>query len=229
VNVLEAARLQEGLMSLGMPVDDSWARTRPVPWTVDGTAPARATRPRPLALPDFISRLKEAGDPQTNPARVEELLASWRPSLDSLRPWIVFDPVRYARQRLYRDEALELLLLCWDRGQSTPVHDHDGQAGWITVLEGSLGVQEYERYGGPADLANLTSDEPTPPDTVPIVPVRRLTVTAGSSVAEAAAPETIHHVGANGGRALSLHLYAGPLRSFLVFSPERGTARRVRP
>ena len=25
------------------------------------------------------------------------------------------------------------------------VHDHDGQAGWFTVLEGALGVQEYDR------------------------------------------------------------------------------------
>jgi len=216
-------------MSFVMSVDDSRARPRPAPWPGSGAAPARADRPRSLALADFVSRIKETGDLKSNPARVEELLASWRPRLDSLRPWIAFDPVRYSRQRLYRDEGFELLLLSWDRGQSTPVHDHDGQAGWITVLEGSLTVQEYQRYGGPADLGDLTSDAPTPPDTVPIVPVRHLTVSAGSSVAEATAPETIHRVGARGGRALSLHLYAGPLRTFLVFDPEHGTARRIRP
>jgi len=216
-------------MSFLMPVDDSWAGTRTAPWPVRGTGPARESQPQPLALPDFISRLREAGDPQANPARVEELLARWRPSLGSLRPWIAFDPVRYARHRLYRDETCELLLLCWDRGQSTAVHDHDGQAGWITVLEGRLTIQEYERYGGPADLGDLTSEQPTPPDTVPVIPVRRLSVAAGSSVAEAAAPETIHQVAASGGRALSLHVYVGPLRSFLVFNPDRGTARRVRP
>jgi cysteine dioxygenase len=216
-------------MSFVMTADDSRARPRPAPGPGSGAAPARAPRPRPPALADFILRLKEAGEPQSNPARVEELLASWRPSLESLRPWIAFDPVRYSRQRLYRDEGFELLLLSWDHGQSTPVHDHDGQAGWITVLEGSLTVQEYQRYGGPADLGDLTSYEPTPPDTVPIVPDRRLTINGGSSIAEAAAPETIHRVAASGGRALSLHLYAGPLRTFLVFDPERGTARRVRP
>lgn len=216
-------------MNLAMPGDDSWARPGRAPWPTQPAASAGGARPRPLALGDFVSRIREAGDPQANPELVEELLATWRPSLDSLRPWIAFDPARYARQRLYRDETFELLLLCWDRGQATPVHDHDGQAGWITVLEGSLSIQEYERYGGPADLGDLTSDEPTPPDTVPLVPVRRSTVAAGSSVAEAAAPETIHRVGACGGRALSLHLYAGPLRTFLVFDPERGTARRIRP
>ncbi len=216
-------------MSFAMPVDDSWVRSGPALWPSRPAVRARGARPRPLALADFVSRIREAGDPQANPERVEELLASWRPSLDSLRPFVAFDPLRYSRQRLYRDATFEMLLLCWDRGQATPVHDHDGQHGWITVLEGSLTIEEYERYGGPADLGNLTSEEPTPPDTVPLVPARRLTVAAGSSVAEASAPETIHSVGAIGGRALSLHLYAGPLDSFLVFDPERGAARRVRP
>jgi hypothetical protein len=55
----------------------------------------------------------------------------------------------------------------------------------------------------------------------------RYVVEAGRSVAEAEGPETIHRVGPVGGRALSLHLYAGPLDSFLVFDPERGTARRL--
>jgi cysteine dioxygenase len=216
-------------MSLVMPAAEGRTRRLPAPWLGGDGSSARSGRPRPLALADFVSRIREAGDPQASPERVEELLASWRPSLDTLRPWIAFDPGRYARQRLYHDETFELLLLCWERGQATRVHDHDGQAGWITVLEGTLSIQEYERYGGPADLGDLTSSEPTPPDTVPLVPVRRLTVAAGSSVAEAAAPETIHRVGAYGGRTLSLHLYAGPLRTFLVFDPERATARRIRP
>jgi len=216
-------------MDFGMPATEGGLILSPAPWIGGGASSGRPSRSRPLALPDFLSRLQEACDPVVDVPRVEELLADWRPSLESLGPWIAFDPLSYSRQQLYRDPSFELLLLCWDRGQATPVHDHDGQAGWITVLEGTLTVQEYERYGGPADLRDLTSAELTPPDTVPLGPARRLTVSAGSSVAEAAAPETIHRVGPSGGRALSLHLYAGPLDSFLVFDPERGTARRVRP
>jgi len=201
----------------------------PAPWIGEGASSGRLSRPRPLGLGDFLSRLQRACGPVVDVPRVEELLADWRPSLDSLKPWIAFDPRGYSRQQLHRDPSFELLLLCWDRGQATPVHDHDGQAGWITVLEGTLAVQEYERYGGPVDLRELTSAVPTPPDTVPLAPARRLSLPAGSSVAEATTPETIHRVGASGGRALSLHLYAGPLASFLVFDAERGTARRVLP
>jgi hypothetical protein len=190
--------------------------------------PRKAT-PRPLPLPEFVSRLREACEPSPRPELVEELLAAWRPSLDSLTPFVAFDPLRYARRRVFRNDAFELILMCWDRGQATPVHDHDGQSGWITVLEGRLAIQEYERLGGPADLREITSEKPTPPGLLPLKVGRRVTVAAGASVAEAAAPESIHRVGAEQGRALSLHLYSGPLDSFLVFDPELGSARRIRP
>jgi len=190
-------------------------------------AGARGVPPRPMSLHDFCWSVREAL--QMDVSVVGELLSSCRPSVDALRPWIDFDPRGYSRRCLYRDEAFELLLLCWNQGQATPVHDHDGEAGWMTVLEGTLVVEEYERYGGPIDLCELRSEAPTPPGSVVVLPRRRLTLSAGSVVAEAAAPETIHRVRAADGRAVSLHLYVGPLDSFLVFDTERGTARRVRP
>ena len=35
------------------------------------------------------------------------------------------------------------MLCCWDRGQSTPVHDHGGSRKWIKILEGEMQVGEY--------------------------------------------------------------------------------------
>jgi len=191
--------------------------------------PSRPARPRPLSLPAFVERLHEVFDPQPRAGAVEELMASWRPRLDSLRPWVRFDPLCYARQRIYRGDAFELILMCWGEGQATPVHDHDGQSGWITVVEGELSVQAYDRLGGPSDLREIRCEELCEPGLVPLAPAGRLTVPAGSAVAEAAAPEAIHRVGPRLGRALSLHLYAGPLDSFLVFEPAVGGARRIRP
>jgi cysteine dioxygenase len=190
---------------------------------------SRPARPRPLSLPAFLDRLQDAIGGTTRADVVEELLASWRPRLESLRPFVRYDPLRYARQRLFRCDAFELILMCWDEGQATPVHDHDGQSGWITVVEGELTVQEYDRLGGPSDLREIRCEEPSEPGLVPLAAAGRLVVPAGSAVAEAAAPEAIHRVGPRLGRALSLHLYAGPLDSFLVFDPATGSARRVRP
>ncbi|MET0552960.1 MAG: cysteine dioxygenase family protein [Vicinamibacteria bacterium] len=174
-----------------------------------------------------MTRLQEACADGPDAAAIDAILAGFRPSLESLAPWIAFDEARYTRTRLHRSDAFELLLLCWDRGQATPVHDHDGQAGWFTVLEGALGVQEYERDGGPADLRTLAAQEETAPGGLRLHEGLRYVVEAGRSVAEAEGPETIHRVGPVGGRALSLHLYAGPLDSFLMFDAARGTAKRL--
>jgi len=191
---------------------------------------SRPARPRVQALPlaSFVERLRTACDPPS-PAAVEDVLARFRPSAGALAPHVRFQDDRYARVRLHRSQAFELLLLAWEPGQATPIHDHDGQAGWFTVLEGRLSVQEFERDGGPADLRDLVADAETEAGRITLRPGRTYVVDAGRTVAEAGAPETIHRVGASGRRAVSLHLYAGPLDSLVIFDEQRGTARRVSP
>lgn len=191
-------------------------------------APARSRRAslQALPLPAFVERLEAACDPLA-PAAVEDVLARFRPTASALAPLLRFQEDRYSRVRLHRTSAFELLLLAWEPGQSTPIHDHDGQAGWFTVMDGRLSVQEYERQDGPVRLQDLAAEAETEPGSVTLRRGRRYLVQAGRSVAEADAAETIHRVGAHGGRAVSLHLYAGPVDRILVFDERRGTARRV--
>jgi cysteine dioxygenase len=160
-------------------------------------------------------------------AHVVETLQEWHQAVRGLEPWVRYDPVRYQRRRIYGDGDIEILLLCWDRGQATPVHDHDGQSGWFTVLAGTLAVQEFERRGGPADLGEIGPGGVLPPGSLNLHPREPVQVPAGLTVCEAAAPETIHKVGSDGERALSLHVYARPLESFLVFDEALGSCRRL--
>ncbi|MEM5564034.1 cysteine dioxygenase family protein [Psychroserpens sp. AS72] len=44
----------------------------------------------------------------------------------------------YTRNCLFRDENFELILLCWDQGQETAVHGHDGEDCWVYLLEGEM-------------------------------------------------------------------------------------------
>ena len=185
------------------------------------------TSPHPVPLSTFLSELCGASASSACDSVVGDVLGSCRPSLDSLGDWIRFHPEHYARHRLYRNDQFEVLLLCWDEGQCTPIHDHDGQAGWITVLEGHLGIQEYKRLGGPKDLREFESLVETPDGTMPLSRGSRFRVAAGTSVAEAEPPEAIHSVGPENGRALSLHVYSRPFDSFLVFDEQRQSARRI--
>jgi cysteine dioxygenase len=57
---------------------------------------------------------------------------------DNLHPFRFFKQGTYARHRVFRNEFVELLVLCWRPGQRTPIHDHDGSYGAVRVCEGVM-------------------------------------------------------------------------------------------
>lgn len=50
---------------------------------------------------------------------------------------------KYTRTPIYRDEHVEILLLCWEVGQYTPIHDHPENGCLVKVIKGSLLEEEY--------------------------------------------------------------------------------------
>jgi predicted metal-dependent enzyme (double-stranded beta helix superfamily) len=67
---------------------------------------------------------------------------------------VEYDSVSYKRNVLYRDEDIEILLICWMPGQKTPVHDHPDQGCLVRVLAGELNETLYNlgvRYASPDD------------------------------------------------------------------------------
>jgi len=57
-----------------------------------------------------------------------------------------FDPHRYTRSLVALDKHFSLLVICWNKSQKTPIHDHgDACTSWIRVISGSLCVgSSYE-------------------------------------------------------------------------------------
>jgi len=45
---------------------------------------------------------------------------------------------KYTRNCVYRDANFELILLCWEQGQETSIHGHDGEDCWVYLLEGEM-------------------------------------------------------------------------------------------
>ncbi|MEO9484340.1 MAG: cysteine dioxygenase family protein [Ekhidna sp.] len=45
---------------------------------------------------------------------------------------------KYARNVLARNEDFEVLLVCWEKGQSSPIHDFNAQEAWVHPIEGML-------------------------------------------------------------------------------------------
>ena len=66
------------------------------------------------------------------------LLRDYAASEESWRPYAHFREDTYSRNLVWRCGDFELLLLCWNEGQVSPIHDHAGQQCWMAVLEGEL-------------------------------------------------------------------------------------------
>ena len=38
-----------------------------------------------------------------------------------------------------------MILICWDEGAKTPIHDHDGQHCWVLQVSGSIVEKRFEK------------------------------------------------------------------------------------
>lgn len=54
------------------------------------------------------------------------------------KPFESWSSEKYTRNCMYRDAQFELLLLCWEEGQETSIHNHDGKDCWVYLLEGKM-------------------------------------------------------------------------------------------
>lgn len=59
-------------------------------------------------------------------------------SESELAPYLGFKEANYWRHRVFRNEFIEMLVLCWRPGHRTPIHDHNGSHGGVKVQDGRL-------------------------------------------------------------------------------------------
>ena len=109
----------------------------------------------------------------------------------------------YTRNCLVDCDELELILLCWEPGQVTPIHDHGGEQCWVKVVQGELKETIFHTCDA-GDLNEVRSSVAKNGDVtymVDFMGCHRL--------------ENVHK-----GRSMSLHLYAKPIRSCKLFDEE---------
>jgi hypothetical protein len=64
------------------------------------------------------------------------------------RPLVTLDSVSRRFEQLFRDEHVDLWVICWMRGNDTGFHDHDVSRGAVAVVAGEI-VEERLVLGGP--------------------------------------------------------------------------------
>ena len=139
--------------------------------------------------------------------RIANLLAQYSTRHEDWRAWAMFDPECYTRNLVHQEEQFELLLLCWQAGQKSPIHNHQGQRCWMAVLEGEVTetLFQFPEEGGGKPLAAGTSRS-----------------CPKSQVAFITDDIALHEIGASEKPAVSLHLYSLPFASCQVYDRETG-------
>jgi cysteine dioxygenase len=147
-----------------------------------------------LTFSDLIEQLQA----QTSPPSLEQI-NSWLAKVEisslELQPYLGFKEGNYWRHQVCRNDAVEMLIICWRPGQKTPIHDHNGSHGVVRVHEGLMRetIFSYEEDRG---LCYNTGRE-CPTGTV-----------TGAEVPD------IHQLGnpeASGQNLITVHVYAPPL------------------
>jgi hypothetical protein len=106
---------------------------------------------------------------------------------------------------LYRDEHVDVWLLCWTPDSDTGWHDHDGSSGAVRVVSGAI-TESNPRIGG----AHV-----------------KVLVAAGSSFTFG--PDHIHRLTGAAAQSVSIHAYSPPLQRMGQYNIDGGGVMRRVP
>lgn len=122
---------------------------------------------------------------------------------------------RYTRTRIYGTDDLEVLVLHWSGGTSTPVHDHGGQRCWFAMMQGEMMVDNFVCHA--SGSASNTA----------IVSASGSAVLKTGDIDYRADDSDLHRCTAKVD-AVTLHIYARPLATYRTYDPETGIPQEVR-
>jgi cysteine dioxygenase len=145
-------------------------------------------------------------------ARIAESLGQYARTHDDWREFALFSELHYTRNLIVRDTRFELMILCWGKGQESPIHNHEGQDCWMAVLDGSI---EELRYAWPSST-----------DPAPIRSKGSQRFDKGQ-VAFIRDEMGLHVVRPTpGAHGVTLHLYSSPYDECNCYCPDTGQVTR---
>jgi cysteine dioxygenase len=184
-----------------------------------------------VTIGDFVDRLRSFESEPITRDRVLGYFQETAVDRSSLDPYVHFRGDMYTRNLVYRDDMLELMAVCWQPGQRTVIHTHNGQLGWMGVEQGALAVINYKWVGcNAADNQNVAGMDCLAGATELDIDRREVQECyPDGPVNTVDKVQTIHQVVVQGKEpVISLHVYSRPIDSCVAFDLEkRSCYRRV--
>src|ERR687888_432855 len=99
---------------------------------------------KPTTIQAFVEGLGRIPESEFTVPVVARYIEQTPVAPESLGPYLFYEPTHYTRNLVYKCGLFEVIAVCWEKGQSSPVHNHQGQRCWMAVPTGRLAVQNYE-------------------------------------------------------------------------------------
>lgn len=173
---------------------------------------------RRIAVSDLAAGLAGIPEARFGIGTVLDFLRTHPVEPDSLRPYLFFSPERYTRNLIFSNSLFELLAICWEPGQVSSIHNHQGQNCWMTAPVGRLRVQNFRVLEENLAAGFCRLEETDRLDMGPESPAE---VDPGEPVHQVLNPTEF------GGRAVSLHVYSRPYDRCLVYEPQHSRCREI--
>lgn len=161
-----------------------------------------------LSVNDFAALLTQIPEEKFHRQGVLEFIRGHKVDAASLGPYLYYCHEHYTRNLIHKTPLFELIAICWEVGQKSPIHNHCNQECWMAAPIGRVQVHNFKL---------IRKDEST--GYCELEPSKHFVIEPDSPQ-EVDPSEPIHLV-ANptsfGARAATLHVYSKPYDTCEVY------------
>ena len=150
------------------------------------------------SLNELISALKNEQS-----TKYHDILHSMEIPKSAFEVFCSWSESTYTRNCIFENERFELILICWQSSHKTPIHDHGGEECWVKVIDGEFKETVYK--------LNEVSE-------VNILKTNLFKAGDISYMIDFMGCHQLKNLSSH--RALSLHLYAKPIRNCNIYDEQ---------
>jgi len=194
-------------------------------------APSAIYAPTPIPAEQFVEGIRSLSEGLITKQKIYDYLVSYQIREEDLDRYRVWRTDRHTRNKIFRNDMIEVMLLCWPIGAVTPLHTHNGQLGWMTILEGKLMVENYRKIdcNRPENQQVVGMDCLAGATRIDMEHIENELAVPGGPLNTVDKTQTIHRIrnlAEWNARCVSMHVYSRPIDSCVVFDMDAQSCYR---
>ncbi len=181
--------------------------------------------PAAVSAEQFVDGIRRLSEGLITKQKIYDYLVAYEIRHDHLEQYKQWLPDHHTRNKIFRNDMIEVMLICWPVGAVTPLHTHNGQLGWMTMIEGKLLVENYRKLecNRPENQQVVGLDCLAGATQITMEHLHNELAIPGGPLNTVDKLQTIHRIrnlAEWNERAVSMHVYSRPIDSCVVFDLE---------